>query len=106
MITMTMRTMMPDNLHDYRVTEGLMSWDRQAASDRSLRSRITIEAMDRAPQRAFLRAMGLDEEAIAKPLRYASLCSTSPQATVASCRHCSPRMIASGELAFPSSPRL
>ena len=32
-----------------------------------LRSRITVDGPDRAPHRTFLRAMGLDDEAIAKP---------------------------------------
>ena len=32
-----------------------------------LRSRITVEGLDRTPHRAFLRAMGLDDAAIAKP---------------------------------------
>jgi dihydroxy-acid dehydratase len=32
-----------------------------------LRSRITVDGDDRAPHRTFLRAMGLDDEAIAKP---------------------------------------
>src|SRR5690606_34460235 len=32
-----------------------------------LRSRITVQGDDRAPHRTFLRAMGLDDEAIAKP---------------------------------------
>ena len=31
------------------------------------RSRITTDGMDRAPHRTFLRAMGLDDEAIARP---------------------------------------
>jgi dihydroxy-acid dehydratase len=33
-----------------------------------LRSRIAIEGLDRTPHRAFLRAMGLDDEAIGKPM--------------------------------------
>ena len=32
-----------------------------------LRSRVTTEGLERAPHRAFLRAMGLDDEAIARP---------------------------------------
>ncbi|MGY3622588.1 dihydroxy-acid dehydratase [Bradyrhizobium sp. USDA 10063] len=32
------------------------------------RSRVTVEGLDRAPHRAFMRAMGLDDEAIAKPM--------------------------------------
>jgi dihydroxy-acid dehydratase len=32
-----------------------------------LRSRITVEGLDRAPHRAFLRAMGLDDAAMARP---------------------------------------
>ncbi|QIE57038.1 dihydroxy-acid dehydratase [Pikeienuella piscinae] len=40
-------------------------------TDRSkggLRSRITTDGIDRAPHRAFMRAMGLDDEAIARPM--------------------------------------
>ena len=37
------------------------------AAREPLRSRITVEGADRAPHRTFLRAMGLDDEAIAKP---------------------------------------
>jgi dihydroxy-acid dehydratase len=33
-----------------------------------LRSRVTTDGLDRAPHRAFMRAMGLDDEAIAKPM--------------------------------------
>jgi dihydroxy-acid dehydratase len=33
-----------------------------------LRSRITTDGLDRAPHRAFMRAMGLDDAAIAKPM--------------------------------------
>ncbi|MET0878444.1 MAG: dihydroxy-acid dehydratase, partial [Tardiphaga sp.] len=32
------------------------------------RSRITTDGLDRAPHRAFMRATGLDDEAIAKPM--------------------------------------
>jgi dihydroxy-acid dehydratase len=32
------------------------------------RSRVTTEGLDRAPHRAFLRAMGLDDEALGKPM--------------------------------------
>ncbi len=32
-----------------------------------LRSRITTDGLDRAPHRAFLRGMGLDDDAIARP---------------------------------------
>src|SRR2546421_4741979 len=32
------------------------------------RSRVTTNGLDRAPHRAFLRAMGLDDEALAKPM--------------------------------------
>ncbi len=32
------------------------------------RSRVTVEGLDRAPHRAFMRAMGLDDAAIAKPM--------------------------------------
>ncbi len=46
--------------------------DRQAphfgnGSNLPLRSRITVEGADRTPHRTFLRAMGLDDDAIAKP---------------------------------------
>ncbi|WP_118136333.1 dihydroxy-acid dehydratase [Oceanicella sp. SM1341] len=33
-----------------------------------LRSRITVEGLDRTPHRAFMRGMGLDDEAMAKPI--------------------------------------
>lgn len=42
-----------------------------APSDRKqppLRSRITTDGIDRTPHRAFMRAMGLDDDAIAKPM--------------------------------------
>jgi dihydroxy-acid dehydratase len=32
------------------------------------RSRVTTDGLDRAPHRAFMRAMGLDDEAVAKPM--------------------------------------
>ncbi|MGJ4951527.1 dihydroxy-acid dehydratase [Bradyrhizobium sp. HKCCYLS20291] len=35
---------------------------------RKLRSRVTVEGLDRAPHRAFMRAMGLDDADIAKPM--------------------------------------
>ena len=35
---------------------------------KKLRSRVTTDGLDRAPHRAFMRAMGLDDEAIAKPM--------------------------------------
>jgi dihydroxy-acid dehydratase len=38
-----------------------------AAPERRLRSRTTVEGPDRVAHRTFLRAMGLDDEAIAKP---------------------------------------
>src|SRR5262245_32306941 len=34
----------------------------------ALRSRITTDGLDRTPHRAFMRAMGLDDSAIAKPM--------------------------------------
>ena len=34
---------------------------------RKLRSRITTDGLDRVPHRAFMRAMGIDDEAMAKP---------------------------------------
>src|SRR4051794_1197373 len=34
---------------------------------KKLRSRVTTDGLDRAPHRAFMRAMGLDDAAIAKP---------------------------------------
>ena len=33
-----------------------------------LRSRVTTDGLDRAPHRAFMRAMGLDDAALAKPM--------------------------------------
>src|SRR5215467_746484 len=35
---------------------------------RKLRSRVTTDGLDRAPHRAFMRAMGLDDDALAKPM--------------------------------------
>src|SRR6476646_10167828 len=35
---------------------------------KKLRSRITTDGLDRAPHRAFMRAMGLDDAAIARPM--------------------------------------
>ena len=35
---------------------------------RKLRSRVTVDGLDRAPHRAFMRAMGLDDAAIEKPM--------------------------------------
>src|SRR5882757_2317510 len=35
---------------------------------KKLRSRVTTDGLDRAPHRAFMRAMGLDDEAMAKPM--------------------------------------
>lgn len=35
---------------------------------RKLRSRVTVEGLDRTPHRAFYRAMGLDDAAMAKPM--------------------------------------
>jgi dihydroxy-acid dehydratase len=37
-------------------------------SQRKLRSRVAIEGIDRTPHRAFLRAMGLDDDDIARPM--------------------------------------
>ena len=41
---------------------------KQAEADMPLRSRITTDGLDRTPHRAFMRAMGLDDAAIAKPM--------------------------------------
>ena len=38
------------------------------ASNKKWRSRITTDGLDRAPHRAFMRAMGLDDAALAKPM--------------------------------------
>src|ERR1700743_2949105 len=38
------------------------------SSNKKWRSRVTTDGLDRAPHRAFMRAMGLDDEAIAKPM--------------------------------------
>ena len=32
------------------------------------RSRVTVDGLDRAPHRAFMRAMGLDDEALTRPM--------------------------------------
>src|SRR5882724_6970644 len=41
---------------------------RSCAMPKSLRSRITTDGLDRTPHRAFMRAMGLDDAAIARPM--------------------------------------
>src|SRR6476620_2641264 len=41
---------------------------RRSRPEMPLRSRITTDGLDRAPHRAFMRAMGLDDAAIAKPM--------------------------------------
>jgi dihydroxy-acid dehydratase len=49
---------------------GTTSWEiaRMKPSMKKWRSRVTTDGLDRAPHRAFMRAMGLDDEAIAKPM--------------------------------------
>src|SRR6185437_1423150 len=42
--------------------------DNMTSSNRKWRSRVTTDGLDRAPHRAFMRAMGLDDEALAKPM--------------------------------------
>ncbi len=44
-----------------------------------LHSRVTVKGLDRTPHRAFLRAMGLDDEAIAKP--FVGVVTTSGETT-------------------------
>ena len=46
-----------------------MQDDSSLSSARPLRSRATTNGLDRAPHRAFLRAMGLNDEAIASGMR-------------------------------------
>ncbi len=46
---------------------------------RRLRSRIAIDGLDRTPHRAFLRGMGLDDEAIARP--FIAVISTAGEGT-------------------------
>lgn len=40
----------------------------KGTAGRKLRSRITTDGIDRTPHRAFMRAMGLDDDAIARPM--------------------------------------
>ena len=40
----------------------------RSPSNKKWRSRVTTDGLDRAPHRAFMRAMGLDDEALAKPM--------------------------------------
>src|ERR1700753_2824866 len=40
----------------------------KSPSNKKWRSRVTTDRLDRAPHRAFMRAMGLDDEALAKPM--------------------------------------
>lgn len=47
--------------------------------NKSLHSRVTVEGLDRTPHRAFLRGMGLDDEAIAKP--FIGVVTTSGETT-------------------------
>ncbi|MEO7405058.1 MAG: dihydroxy-acid dehydratase [Burkholderiales bacterium] len=47
--------------------------------DPKRRSRITVDGVDRAPHRAFLRSMGLDDAAMAKP--FVGVCSTHGENT-------------------------
>jgi dihydroxy-acid dehydratase len=42
--------------------------DEDDARMKKLRSRVTTDGLDRAPHRAFMRAMGLDDAALAKPM--------------------------------------
>ena len=42
--------------------------ESMTSPNRKWRSRVTTDGLDRAPHRAFMRAMGLDDEAIAKPM--------------------------------------
>ena len=44
-----------------------MKRDPSDSPARPLRSRLTVEGMDRTPHRTFLRAMGLDDDTIARP---------------------------------------
>ena len=44
-----------------------MDENRSMSGMRPLRSRAITDGLDRAPHRAFLRAMGLNDEAIARP---------------------------------------
>lgn len=44
-----------------------MGRDENRTDLQRLRSRVTVDGLDRAPHRAFLRAMGLDDAAIARP---------------------------------------
>ena len=44
-----------------------MGRDENRVDLQRLRSRVTVEGLDRTPHRAFLRAMGLDDAAIARP---------------------------------------
>src|SRR5262245_45368066 len=43
-------------------------WNRHSEAMRKLRSDITREGLARTPHRAFMRAMGLDDAAIQKPM--------------------------------------
>src|SRR5215216_7809082 len=40
----------------------------ESAGMKKWRSRVTTDGLDRAPHRAFMRAMGLDDDALAKPM--------------------------------------
>src|SRR5688572_27889455 len=52
---------------------------RSCVSTRKLPSRITVEGLDRAPHRAFLRALGLSQADLAKP--FVGVASTDGRVT-------------------------
>jgi len=65
---------------------------------RPLRSRAITDGLDRAPHRAFLRAMGLNDEAIARP--FIGVVSTAGEITP-----CNLTLAAQAAAAKPVSPK-
>src|SRR6185437_2060655 len=49
-------------------TTAELGYAMKSPSNKKWRSRVTTDGLDRAPHRAFMRAMGLDDEALAKPM--------------------------------------
>src|SRR6202158_3381622 len=52
----------------FRRDDLLKDYTHEVLRMKKWRSRVTTDGLDRAPHRAFMRAMGLDDAAIAKPM--------------------------------------
>src|SRR5712692_215523 len=56
------------NRRGQRIVPALAGTRGEIVRMKKWRSRVTTDGLDRAPHRAFMRAMGLDDEALAKPM--------------------------------------